>query len=220
MRSTRSGSWHTAALPVALAAIACGGTAASPQAGGATTPSEGASMADDGAPIEESPPAAEAPPAEAPAAPAPPKAPAAGDADVLLAEHNRYRAQHCAEPLAWSPALAASAQAWADHLHAAGCAFAHSETPHGENLAAGTSGALTANDVVTMWYREVSAYDFRRGDFAMETGHFTQLVWRGTARLGCGKATCRRMDIWVCQYDPPGNVQGRFAANVKPTGCR
>src|SRR5262245_2305453 len=119
-----------------------------------------------------------APAAEPAAAPAPASGPRSRS-QILVDEHNRYRAKHCAPPLSWSPKLAASAQAWADHLRKAGCMFGHSSTDYGENLAAGTSGALSAESVVEMWYREVDAYDFRAADFSSRTGHFTQLVWAG-----------------------------------------
>jgi uncharacterized protein YkwD len=138
----------------------------------------------------------------------------------LLEAHNQHRAKHCAAPLVWSTAVAKSAQKWADTLAARGCAFEHSQTPYGENLAAGTVGALGPADAVGMWYAEVAKYDFRRGKFSMATGHFTQLVWRGSRSLGCGTSKCKGMQIWVCQYDPPGNVQGQYQVNVKPTGCR
>ena len=90
----------------------------------------------------------------------------------------------------------------------------------GENLAGGTSGALDPASSTEMWYREVDQYDFRKGGFSMATGHFTQVVWAGTQRLGCGMTTCKGLDIIVCNYDPPGNVHGQYAANVKPTGCK
>jgi uncharacterized protein YkwD len=143
-----------------------------------------------------------------------------GDAGALLAAHNRVRADHCAPPLAWSKDLAAIAQRWADHLRDAGCAFEHSRTDYGENLAAGTEGALDPDGVVAMWYGEIAKYDFRRGGFSMETGHFTQVVWRATARVGCGTSRCNGMQIWVCNYDPPGNVEGEYRENVQPKGCR
>jgi pathogenesis-related protein 1 len=139
---------------------------------------------------------------------------------ALLDAHNQARAAHCAPPLSWSPAVAASAQAWADQLRANGCAFAHSQTAYGENLAAGTAGSLSAESVVGMWYREVGQYDFQSGRFAMETGHFTQVVWKASRSLGCGRSTCKGLDIWVCQYDPPGNVMGGFRTNVVPTSCQ
>lgn len=158
-----------------------------------------------------------------PGKPAPPEArPGALSADqqALLDAHNRVRARHCAPALSWSPRLAQVAQQWADSLRDQGCKFGHSGGRYGENLAAGTSGTLDGRSVTGMWYDEVKLYSFGSGGFSMETGHFTQVVWRETKQMGCGVSTCRGMDIWVCEYDPPGNVQGMFRQNVLPTGCR
>jgi hypothetical protein len=110
------------------------------------------------------------------------------------------------------------AQAWADSLKNQGCKFGHSGSQWGENLAAGTSGTLDGNAVSAMWYDEVKLYNFNGGGFSMETGHFTQVVWRGTKQIGCGVTTCRGMDVWVCNYDPPGNVDRGYKANVLPKG--
>lgn len=46
----------------------------------------------------------------------------------------------------------------------------------------------------------------------MATGHFTQVVWKATKRLGCGQAG----KFVVCNYYPAGNVQGQFRDNVAP----
>ncbi|MEZ4365074.1 MAG: CAP domain-containing protein [Kofleriaceae bacterium] len=140
----------------------------------------------------------------------------AGEPAAILTAHNRYRAAHCVPPLAWSAELAAVAQRWANHLRDAGCAFEHSGDKYGENLAAGTTGYLGAESSVDMWYREIELYDFARGGFSMQTGHFTQVVWRGTTQVGCGSAQCGGMTTWVCNYDPPGNWEGAYAANVPP----
>lgn len=140
--------------------------------------------------------------------------------NAWVAAHNKYRKEHCAPPLTWSDELAKAAQAWADHLKKADCAFEHSRTRYGENLAGGTSGAFDEASAVLMWYREVGQYDWKRGGFSMTTGHFTQLVWADTQRVGCGQTTCHGLDIIVCNYDPPGNVEGQYKANVKPTGCK
>jgi uncharacterized protein YkwD len=191
--------------------VACG---AAPAAPSPTAPPPLAAVPAD-------PPAAD-PPAADPPPPAPPPAPS-GMASALVAEHNRHRKEHCAPPLTWSPELAAHAQRWAEHLRDHRCAFEHSHGKYGENLAEGTAGLLDPGAVVDMWYRESSAYDYKSGRFSMGTGHFTQLVWVDTARLGCGVATCRGdepLDIWVCNYDPPGNVEGEFKRNVRPRGCR
>ena len=137
-----------------------------------------------------------------------------GEAASIVAAHNAVRAQHCAPPLGWSDDLAASAQAWADHLAASGCAFEHSGSGHGENLAGG--GGLSGADSVAMWYDEVNQFDFANGGFSMDTGHFTQVVWKNTTAVGCGSSECGGMTTWVCQYDPPGNYQGEYRENVTP----
>ena len=140
---------------------------------------------------------------------------------TLVDAHNAHRARHCAGPLAWSPKLAQAAQSWADALKAQGCKFGHKpRNAYGENLAAGTSGTLDGQAVADMWYDEVKLYKFPDGGFAMNTGHFTQLVWRQTTQIGCGVATCNGMDIFVCEYDPAGNVDTMYRQNVLPTGCR
>jgi uncharacterized protein YkwD len=142
------------------------------------------------------------------------------DSKAFVEAHNRVRAQHCAPNLSWSSKLAASAQKWADTLKARGCVLGHSGGQYGENLAAGTSGTLDENSVVGMWYDEFKKFNFRSGGFSMKTGHFTQVVWRGTREVGCGRSQCNGIDIYICQYDPPGNVEGEYRDNVKPTGCR
>ncbi len=140
---------------------------------------------------------------------------------VFLFTHNQMRAAHCALPLVWSAEVAARAQAWADELTASGCAFEHSHGLYGENLALGIAGVHDdPREIVFLWYDELVKYDFRRGGFSTATGHFTQLVWRGTQRLGCGTSTCRGKRLWVCNYDPPGNYWGQYGANVPPPSCR
>ncbi len=150
---------------------------------------------------------------------APAKAPQGMPAQ-FIAEHDAVRAKHCAGPLTWSPKLAAFAQKWADTLKAKGCMFGHSNGPYGENLAAGTIGALDPKGTVDYWYSELKQYRFPNGGFSMDTGHVTQLVWRATTHVGCGHAQCNGNDLWVCEYDPPGNVDGEYRDNVKPPGCR
>ncbi|HUJ60035.1 MAG TPA: CAP domain-containing protein [Kofleriaceae bacterium] len=160
-------------------------------------------------------PADPPPPAERQTAP-----PAGSIAARFVAAHDAVRAKHCAGHLAWSKTLAAFAQRWADTLRDKGCVFGHSSGQYGENLAAGTIGALDPEATVRMWYDEIKDYKFPNGGFSMQTGHFTQVVWRATTHLGCGHSACNGNDIWVCEYDPPGNVEGEYRDNVRPLGCR
>lgn len=138
----------------------------------------------------------------------------ASEAEEWLSVHNQYRALHQVVPLRWSQSLADEASAYART-----CPKGHSKTSHGENLAM-SSGFLSPTQVVRLWYEEVSLYDHAKPVFSPKTGHFTQVVWQGTQELGCGKVTdCpgRMSHIWVCHYDPPGNVQGVFDGNVLPS---
>ena len=52
----------------------------------------------------------------------------------------------------------------------------------------------------------------------MGTGHFTQVVWKGSKELGIGKATGKKNGMYctyiVGRYRPPGNFQGKFQQNV------
>ena len=159
-------------------------------------------------------------PPSTPAAPEPTAPATGGDPARLVAAHNRVRAQHCAPPLTWSTTLAQVAQQWANTLRDRGCKFEHSGGQYGENLAAGTTGAMDPEAVVAMWYDEVKGYSFKQPGFSMQTGHFTQVVWRGTTSVGCGMAQCGGNDIWVCNYDPPGNWEGQYPEQVRPVGCK
>jgi len=42
-------------------------------------------------------------------------------------------------------------------------------------------------------------------------GHYTQVVWRSTTTVGCAMAVCKdsQEQIWVCQYQKPGNWVGQ-----------
>jgi hypothetical protein len=67
----------------------------------------------------------------------------------------------------------------------------------------------TAAAVVAQWAAERSAYDHASGACSGTCGHYTQLVWSKSSALGCGVASCAGGgEIWVCNYDPAGNVMG------------
>jgi pathogenesis-related protein 1 len=40
-------------------------------------------------------------------------------------------------------------------------------------------------------------------------GHYTQVVWKNSMEVGGGMAICdNKSQVWVCNYNPPGNVEG------------
>ena len=132
----------------------------------------------------------------------------------LLAAHNRERAVAQVPALRWSPALAASAQAWADHLGRTG-GFGHQGgIDDGENLWAGTSRHYAPEDMVGHWIAEKRHYvpgrfpaNSRTGRMK-DVGHYTQLMWRDTGQVGCAVGRGRREDVLVCRYSSAGNVTG------------
>jgi uncharacterized protein YkwD len=141
-------------------------------------------------------------------------------ANVFM-RHTHYRYPHCAPYLTWERALAIEAQRYASLCRrdpSNPSRFAHSgNKATGENLAWGTG--LTGIQAVDLWYNEKSKYDFKRPGFYSNTGHFTQVVWKGTTRIGCGLATCGAVRLLVCRYWRPGNIAGQFPQNVSNV-CR
>jgi pathogenesis-related protein 1 len=114
-------------------------------------------------------------------------------------------------PLSWSASLATDAQRYADQLAKNGCRLQHAQTDHGENLFGG-SGKNGAAAVVERWAAEERC--FRYASFpetcSCTCGHYSQIVWADTQRLGCGMAPCADGgEVWVCRYDPAGNYVGR-----------
>ena len=74
-----------------------------------------------------------------------------------------------------------------------------------------------------MWANEEHDYNYARQGFHESTGHFTQLVWQNTTRLGCGAVKCNNEDgvkgwFVVCEYNPGGNVRGEYEYNVGKAG--
>ena len=144
--------------------------------------------------------------------PPPPATSLSPQLQAILDAHNGYRAKHCVAPLTWSAAVAAAAQAWANT-----CPTTHGGGGgYGQNLFWGTAGAYGPQKVVDAWYNEFNSYNFSMPGFSLQTGHFTQVIWKGSKELGCGFAACGGLDYWVCNYSPPGNYQDQFPQNVPP----
>ncbi len=130
-------------------------------------------------------------------------------AQEMLNAHNRWRSQVGVPPLRWSPQLASYAQDWANQLAARG-AFEHRRnSPYGENLFWGQGRRWSPTEVVDDWGSEVQDYSYATNSCRGVCGHYTQVVWRDTTEVGCGVARSGSQEIWVCNYNPPGNYQGR-----------
>lgn len=137
----------------------------------------------------------------------------------LLAVHNRERGALGAPPLTWDEALEGDARRWAQELARSG-RFDHAkQDDQGENITMGTRGGYTPEDMVRGWIAERTLY--KRGRFPdvsrtgtwSDVGHYTQLIWGTTRRMGCAIASNARHDYLVCRYHPPGNWMGEDPQN-------
>jgi pathogenesis-related protein 1 len=129
----------------------------------------------------------------------------------ILERHNFWRAEVGVGPLEWSEEMAEVAEKWAKELRKDDCGFYHSDYGFGENLWKGTTGYYTVEDAIDSWASEKADYNYqnnkcRRGKVC---GHYTQIVWATTQKVGCAQVTCDGSTIWVCEYDPPGNWVGQ-----------
>lgn len=139
---------------------------------------------------------------------APPAGPVARE---LLAAHNAVRARVGVPPLTWSSRLADVARQWAESLIATGKFSHRPKNSYGENIFEIRGGKASPSEVVGDWVSEAKDYDpagnrCRRGAVC---GHYTQVIWRDTRQVGCASARKGRREVWVCNYDPPGNWVGQ-----------
>jgi hypothetical protein len=141
----------------------------------------------------------------------------------ILAAHNAERARAGAAPLAWDPQLGSAAAIYAQQLALSG-RFAHSDRTNrpdiGENLWMGTHGAFTIEAMVGAWASEKQFFIpgifpnvSRSGDWE-DVGHYTQMIWPSTRRIGCALASTPRIDYLVCRYASAGNVDGQPIGRV------
>lgn len=124
--------------------------------------------------------------------------------------HNKVRSIHQVGSMSWNGKLADFAQNYLDHSN---CKFAHSGGPYGENIAIGYK---TIEDALDAWYNEENEYNYSAGQFSEATGHFTQMVWKGSDEVGCAKIDCSGRTYIACEYTPRGNIIGKFTENVFP----
>lgn len=158
-----------------------------------------------------------------------------------LEYHNVYRQKHSMVDFTYDSSLERAAQRWADHLGALQSCLVHEQPRvYGENLfffgaRHFPSEEFMAKAMTQAYYMEGYGYDYNR--FVpmsyYKTGHFTQLVWKESRRIGvgvsvrrgngagsvCNRASANTYSIYiVVKYDPAGNFQthNAYIGNVRP----
>ena len=144
-----------------------------------------------------------------------PPATAVGMRIVII--HNQARSVAGVGPIYWDVSLAAAADTYAAQLARTG-RWGHSPAAtrpgQGENLWMGTRGAFSVEQMVgswageNRWFRPGVFPDVSRTGNWEQVGHYTQIVWPGTTRLGCALRSSALNDYLVCRYSPAGNVMG------------
>ena len=134
----------------------------------------------------------------------------------MVSAHNAVRAGALPSPdpalpkMVWDEAMEELAQDWAN-----GCGFEHSTHQYGENLYVSSSQS-EGTRAVESWASEAADFDYDTNQCRDMCGHYTQIVWRDSVRVGCAFADCSTLTgagfssgrLWVWHYDPAGNWVG------------
>lgn len=112
--------------------------------------------------------------------------------------------------LIWDDELAGVAQ-----RHANGCAYYHNPYRHisrfyvGENIARIWSSSTPHGDwpyIIGKWFGEYALYKWRAWPLTSLIGHYTQIAWADTNRIGCGfsyySSNGQYTRYYVCNYGP------------------
>ncbi|KFO91567.1 Glioma pathogenesis-related protein 1, partial [Buceros rhinoceros silvestris] len=123
--------------------------------------------------------------------------------------------------MSWDAALAKTAKAWAKK-----CKFKHNIylkmqgkvhptfTPVGENIWTGTATIFSVDAALKDWFYEFRSYDFNTNRCTGMCGHYTQVVWAESYKVGCAVHFCDTVEHFpglfkaahfVCDYGPAGN---------------
>lgn len=137
-----------------------------------------------------------------------------GEAIQFLYGHNLVRAAKLEFPLMWDSKLENYAKWWAGQRRE-DCQLMHSfpedDFKLGENIYWGSGSTWTPMDAVGAWASEEKYYTYKTNscEEGQMCGHYTQIVWKDTRKIGCARVICDSGDVFMtCNYYPPGNYIG------------
>ncbi|XP_065676814.1 uncharacterized protein LOC136072146 isoform X2 [Hydra vulgaris] len=145
----------------------------------------------------------------------------------MVEQHNKFRSIHLVKPLHLDKSLSKDAQSYAAYV-AKHNSVAHSDPKDrpdiGESVAemCTKEGVLpTAEHIVSKWYSEICnpGFDFKNVSKQPGTGHFTQIIWKDTDKLGIGLAVANHPNgdscsYVVARYKSAGNYLDKIKENV------
>ncbi|KAM4712376.1 GLIPR1-like protein 1 [Anableps anableps] len=138
--------------------------------------------------------------------------------------------------MSWDEALAVTARAWARN-----CVFQHNIhlkevgrmhptfTSVGENIWTGfPPSSFSIKRAIQRWVNETRYYNYQENSCSGVCGHYTQVVWAESYKVGCAvelcpngvkKSTSREGAIFVCNYAPGGNINRRKPYETNRAQC-
>ncbi|TGZ72585.1 hypothetical protein CRM22_002006 [Opisthorchis felineus] len=150
------------------------------------------------------------------------------DAKRFVDEHNRYRkmlvdGELANQPtarymriLSWDRLLSRNAQRLASECRVGHDSGSERATPTFPLVGQNWAGTDNYTDAVRLWFEEYRFYDYRENtcEPGKLCGHYTQLVWAETRKIGCGVQNCPASTFpygysVVCNYGPAGNFLGQ-----------
>jgi hypothetical protein len=141
------------------------------------------------------------------------------DLEISLKIHNLERAQLGLSKLEWSKNLQKDAERYAKYL-AKKDVFKHSSNKNqGENLYYEfNSESITTKPfsrATSSWLDEKSDYQYAKIGDGKNTfhliGHYTQMIWRSTIKVGLGAYVNSKGKVYVvARYYPAGNITGNY----------
>jgi pathogenesis-related protein 1 len=150
--------------------------------------------------------------------------------NAFVAAHNAARSgpldptpNPALPPVSWDPILANSAYNYTVRCQGSGGLLSHNANRTtdyaalggtgyvGENIYATTANTVAPADAVNDWMTEASQFSYAADDIG-DGGHYTQVVWRASIRIGCAIVNCPNLtyhDSLLCDYSPGGNITGQ-----------
>jgi pathogenesis-related protein 1 len=150
--------------------------------------------------------------------------------DAFVAAHNAARSgplnpapSPALAPVSWDAALADVAYNYLSRCAGSGALAPHNANREadyealggsvyvGENIYGTSGGSADPADALDLWMDEASSYDYAANNF-QDAGHYTQVVWRSSVRIGCAIVDCPAFTFHntiLCDYAPGGNITGQ-----------
>ncbi|XP_077626359.1 glioma pathogenesis-related protein 1 [Crocuta crocuta] len=136
--------------------------------------------------------------------------------------HNKFRSEVYPRAsdmlyMTWKMSIHGGAKTWARN-----CQFKHNVELHssyklhpnfsfvGENIWAGSLSLFSVSSAIADWYDELQYYDFRTHKCTQVCGHYTQVVWAASYKVGCAVQYCSSVygtgisngALYICNYGP------------------